>query len=98
MELLNAVIDALAVIVAHIMIGLFSAPLKYKKWVSIFVWCVWGLAQTVLFIPAMISDAGLGFGFIVGFIVPYVGQYVLFFIMTKGKLDKRLFMIFSMVL
>ena len=95
MELLNAVIDALAVIVAHIMIGLFSAPLKYKKWVSILVWCVWGLAQTVLFIPAMISDAGLGFGFIVGFIVPYVGQYVLFFIMTKGKLDKRLFTILT---
>ena len=95
MDFWNAVIDGVAVITAHVMIGLFSAPLRYKKWVSILIWCVWGVIQTVLFIPAMTSTADKVFGFIFGFVTPYVGQYVLFFITTKGKFAKRLFTIIT---
>ena len=95
MELLNAAIDGVAVVFAHAMIGLFSAPLKFKKWVSILIWCVWGVVQTALFIPAMTSDSGNGFEFIAGFVAPYLGQYLLFFIATKGKFAKRLFTILT---
>ena len=95
MNLFNAVIDAVAVISAHAMIGLFSAPLKYKKWVSVLIWSVWGALQTVLFIPAMTSSAENGIAFIMGFIAPYVGQYVLFFITTKGNPTRRLFTILT---
>ena len=95
MDLLNAIIDAVAVVSAHAMIGLFSAPLKFKKWVSILIWCVWGVVQTALFIPAMTSDSGNGFEFIAGFVAPYLGQYLLFFIATKGKFAKRLFTILT---
>ena len=95
MNILNAIVDAVAVITAHIMIGLFAAPLKYKKWTSVLIWCVWGSVQTALFIPAMTTDAENGFGFIAGFVAPYVGQYLLFFITTKGKFAKRLFTILT---
>ena len=95
MELLNVAIDAVAVVSAHAMIGLFSAPLKFKKWVSILIWCVWGVVQTALFIPAMTSDSGNGFEFIAGFVAPYLGQYLLFFIATKGEFAKRLFTILT---
>ena len=95
MELLNAAIDGVAVVFAHAMIGFFSAPLKFKKWVSILIWCVWGVVQTALFIPTMASDSGNGFGFIAGFVAPYLGQYLLFFIATKGKFAKRLFTILT---
>ena len=95
MELLNAAIDGVAVVSAHAMIGLFSAPLKFKKWVSILIWCVWGVVQTALFIPAMTSDSGNGFEFIAGFVAPYLGQYLLFFIATKGEFAKRLFTILT---
>ena len=95
MDFWNAVIDGVAVITAHVMIGLFSAPLRYKKWVSILIWCVWGVIQTVLFIPAMTFTADKVFGFIFGFLTPYVGQYVLFFITAKGKFAKRLFTILT---
>ena len=94
MEFLNAIIEAVAVIVAHAMIGLFTAPLKYKRWKSVLIWCVWGVIQTALFVPAMtLSDKA--FGFIFGFVAPYVGQYVLFFITTKGEFAKRLFTILT---
>ena len=95
MELLNAAIDGVAVVSAHAMIGLFSAPLKFKKWVPILIWCVWGVVQTALFIPAMTSDSGNGFEFIAGFVAPYLGQYLLFFIATKGEFAKRLFTILT---
>jgi hypothetical protein len=95
MDFWNAVIDGVAVITAHVMIGLFAAPLRYKKWVSILIWCVWGVVQAVLFIPAMTLTADKVFGFIFGFVTPYVGQYVLFFITTKGKFAKRLFTIIT---
>lgn len=94
MEFLNAIIEAVAVIVAHAMIGLFTAPLKYKRWKSVLIWCVWGVIQTALFVPAMtLSDKA--FGFVFGFVAPYVGQYVLFFITTKGEFAKRLFTILT---
>ena len=95
MELLNAAIDGVAVVSAHAMIGLFSAPLRYKKWVSVLIWCVWGVAQTMLFIPAISGDVESELGFAIGFIAPYVGQYALFFITTKGNLPKRLFTILT---
>jgi hypothetical protein len=95
MDFWNAVIDGVAVITAHVMSGLFAAPLKYKKWTSVLIWCVWGVVQAVLFIPAMTSTADKVFGFIFGFVTPYVGQYVLFFITTKGKFAKRLFTIIT---
>lgn len=95
MNFLNAIIDAVGVIVAHAVIGLFAAPLRYKKWISLIIWGVWGAAQALLFLPAMNADVEEGFGFLVGFIVPYVGQYVLFFITTKGKFAKRLFTILT---
>ena len=95
MDFWNAVIDGVSVITAHVMIGLFAAPLRYKKWVSVLIWCVWGVVQTVLFIPTMTSTADKVFGFIFGFVTPYVGQYVLFFITTKGKFAKRLFTIIT---
>ena len=95
MDFWNAVIDGVAVITAHVMIGLFTAPLKYKKWISVLIWCVWGVVQTLLFIPAMTSTADKVFDFIFGFVTPYVGQYVLFFITTKGKFAKRLFTILT---
>ena len=95
MNFLNAIIDAVGVIVAHAVIGLFAAPLRYKKWISLIIWGVWGAAQALLFLPAMNADVEEGFGFLVGFIVPYIGQYVLFFITTKGKFAKRLFTILT---
>ena len=95
MELLNAFIDAASVIAAHALIGLFSAPLKYKRWISVLIWSVWGAVQTVLFIPAINADVENSIGFIMGFIAPYVGQYLLFFITTNGRLPKRLFTILT---
>ena len=91
MDLLNSVIDAIAVISAHVLVGLFSAPLKYRRGISVLIWCVWGVLQTVMLSPVMASEVDIVFGFIAGFIVPYIGQYVLFFITTRGNPARRLF-------
>ena len=95
MEFLNAAIDAVAVVSAHAVIGLFSAPLKYKKWLSILIWSVVGVMEAALLILAMTSVSGSGLGFVAGFLAPYVGQYLLFFITTEGKFAKRLFTILT---
>ena len=95
MDLLNAAIDAVTVMTAHVMIGLFSAPMKYKRRVSVLLWCVWGALQAILFIPATMPDVSPNFGFVAGFVAPYVGQYVLFFLTTKGKPTQRLFTILT---
>lgn len=95
MNILHAIFDAVAVVAAHVTVGLLAAPLKYKKWISILVWCVWGAIQAALLIVVLLFAVTNGLGFIVGFLAPYVGQYVLFFMTTKGKFAKRLFTVLT---
>ena len=95
MNIWNAILDSLVLVAAHVTVGLFAAPLKYKKWVSALIWGILGVVQMALFIPAMMSDTGNEFGFVFCFVAPYVGQYILFFITTKGRFAKRLFTILT---
>ena len=95
MDILHAILDAVVIVAAHTTAGLFAAPLKYKKWVSVPIWCVWGTLQTLLLVYILFADATIELNFIIGFVSPYVGQYVLFFILTKGKFAKRLFTILT---
>lgn len=91
MDILHAILDAVVIVAAHITVGLFAAPLKYKKWISVLIWCVWGILQTLLLVPTLFNDTTIELSFMIGFVSPYIGQYVLFFILTKGKIAKRLF-------
>ena len=95
MDILNAIMDAGTVIIAHVVVGLLAAPLKYKKSISILIWSIWGVIQTMLLTPILFVDLESGLGFVIGFVSTYIGQYVLFFVTTKGNVAKRLFTILT---
>ena len=56
MDILNAIMDAGTVIIAHVVVGLLAAPLKYKKSISILIWSIWGVIQTMLLTPILFVD------------------------------------------
>ena len=89
--MIGTIIELILILVAHAIAGIYSSTLKYSKKTTYIVWGVWIAFQTTLlfYTESFLSNWKLQFFF--GFIFPLVGQYVIFFVTTKGKLMQRFF-------
>ena len=87
----GTIIELIFILVAHAAAGIYSSTLKYSKKTTYIIWGTWIVLQTALLFYTETSLANWPLQFFFGFIFPLVGQYVLFFVTTKGKLAQRIF-------
>ena len=85
------IIEFILLLIAHAAAGIYSSTLKYNKKTTYIVWGVWMALQTILLFYTEFALTNWTLQFFFGFIFPLVGQYVIFFVTTKGKLTQRIF-------
>ena len=80
-------------LIAHAAAGIYSSTLKYSKKTTFTIWGAWVLIQSALLVVAeLLTDTMLQF--LIGFVLSLVGQYVIFFVTTKGRILHRIFIIY----
>lgn len=91
----TSIISFIILLISHAAAGIYSSTLKYSKKTAYIVWGIWIALQSALLFLAeyVLTDDILQF--IVGFISPFVGQYLIYFLTTKGKLAQRIFTMLS---
>ena len=85
------IIEFILLLVAHAAAGIFSSTLKYSEKTTYIIWGTWVVLQTALLFYTELVLTNWTLQFFFGFILALVGQYVLFFVTTKGKLAQRIF-------
>ena len=78
-------------LIAHAVAGIYSSTLKYSKKITFIIWGTWVVLQTALLFYTEFVLTNWALQFFVGFILSLIGQYVIFFATTKGKLAQRVF-------
>ena len=89
------IIGFLIVLVAHAASGIYSSTLKYSKKITYLIWGTWIVLQTMLLFYTENVLMDVASQFFVGFILSLIGQYVIFFATTKGRLAPRIFTILT---
>ena len=79
------------ILMAHAVSGIYSSTLKYSKKTTFTVWGAWVVLQSVLLWYAEFVLADMMLQFFIGFVASLIGQYVLFFATTKGRIALRVF-------
>ena len=87
----GTIIQFLLLLIAHATAGIYSSTLKYSKKVTYIIWGVWISIQTALMFYTEFVLTNRTLQFLVGFVLSLIGQYIIFFLTTKGRLTKRLF-------
>ena len=87
----GTIIQFILLLVAHAAAGIYSSALKYSKKTTHIIWGTWVALQTALLCYTEFVLTDMAIQFFTGFILPLIGQYVIFFATTKGKLAKRIF-------
>ena len=84
-------IELMLILVAHAAAGIYSSTLKYSKKTTYVIWGAWIVLQSVIsfYTEKFLMNWAMQFFF--GFIFPLIGQYLIFFATTKGKLMQRFF-------
>ena len=91
MNLISSLVEFLIILISHSICGIYSSTLKYSKKISYFVWAMWMFFQgTVFFIAEFIIKAEI-IKFFMAFVFSLAGQYVIFFLTTKGRRAQRVF-------
>ena len=85
------IVEIVFLLVAHSIAGIYSCALKYSKTVTYAIWGSWIVVQGALFVISELKFTEAPLQFLVGFVSPLVGQYVIFFLTTKGRFVERLF-------
>ena len=85
------IIEFILLLVAHAAAGIFSSTLKYSKKTTHIIWGTWVVLQTALLFYTEFVLTNWALQFFFGFVLSLVGQYVIFFVTTKGKLAQRIF-------
>jgi len=93
--MIGTIIELIFILVAHAAAGIYSSTLKYSKKTTYIIWGTWIVLQTALLFYTETSLANWPLQFFFGFIFPLVGQYMIFFITTKGRFTQRLFTILT---
>ena len=93
--MIGTIIELIFILVAHAAAGIYSSTLKYSKKTTYIIWGTWIVLQTALLFYTETSLANFPLQFFFGFIFPLVGQYMIFFITTKGRFTQRLFTILT---
>ena len=93
--MIGTTIQFILLLIAHAAAGIYSSTLKYSKRTTYIIWGSWTLLQAGLLFYTEFVLTNEALQFFVGFILALVGQYVIFFVTTKGKLAKRIFTIMT---
>ncbi len=89
--MIGTAIRFIFLLITHAAAGIYSAPLKYSQRTTYIIWGSWVILQTSLLFYTEFVLTSWALQFFVGFILSILGQYVIFFATTKGKLAKRIF-------
>ena len=87
----GTIIQFILLLIAHAAAGIYSSNLKYSKKTTYIIWGTWVVLQTALLFYTEFVLTNWALQFFVGFVLSLVGQYVIFFVTTKGKLAQRVF-------
>ena len=87
----GTIVEFILLLIAHAAAGIYSSTLKYSKKITYIVWGTWVVLQTGLLFFTEFVLTNWALQFFVGFVLSLVGQYVIFFVTTKGKLAQRIF-------
>ena len=87
----GAIVEFILLLIAHAAAGIYSSTLKYSKKFTYIVWGLWVVLQTGLLFFAEFVLTNWALQFFIGFGLSLVGQYVIFFATTKGRLAQRIF-------
>lgn len=87
----GTIIQFILLLIAHAAAGIYSSTLKYSKKTTYIIWGTWVVLQTALLFYTEFVLTNWALQFFVGFVLSLVGQYVIFFVTTKGKLAQRVF-------
>lgn len=85
------IVEFIVLLISHAIAGIYSSTLKYSKKMTYVIWGTWIVAQTLLLWLAEAVLTDLGLQFFIGFVLALIGQYMLFFLTTKGRMAQRLF-------
>ena len=91
MDMTGTIIEFIILLISHSVIGIYSSKLKYSKKITYIVWGFWIIIQTVLLSVAEFVVFDGKFKFLLGFMPAFIGQYLIFFLTTKGKFAQRIF-------
>ena len=95
MGMTGTVVEFILLLIAHAAAGIYSSTLKYSKRNTYIVWGIWVALQTALLFLAEFVLTNETLQFFVGFVLSLIGQYVIFFVTTKGKITQRMFTILT---
>ena len=87
----GTIIQFILLLIAHAAAGIYSSALKYSKKTTYIIWGTWVVLQTVLLFYTEFVLTNWALQFFIGFVLSLIGQYVIFFVTTKGKLAQRIF-------
>ena len=87
----GTIVEFILLLIAHATAGIYSSTLKYSKKITYIVWGTWVVLQTGLLFFTEFVLTNWALQFFIGFVLSLVGQYVIFFVTTKGKLAQRIF-------
>ena len=87
----GTIVEFILLLIAHAAAGIYSSTLKYSKKITYIVWGAWVVLQTGLLFFTEFVLTNWALRFFVGFVLSLVGQYVIFFVTTKGRLAQRIF-------
>ena len=87
----GTIIQFIFLLISHAAAGIYSSTLKYSKKITYIIWSTWIVLQTGLLFYTEFVLTDWALKFLVGFVLSLVGQYVIFFVTTKGRLAQRIF-------
>ncbi len=89
--MIGTIVEFMLLLIAHATAGIYSSTLKYSKKTTYMIWATWVAVQSALMFCTEFVLTHLALQFFVGFILSLIGQYIIFFATTKGKLAQRVF-------
>ena len=89
--MIGTIVEFILLLIAHATAGIYSSTLKFSKKITYIIWGTWIAIQTGLLFFTEFVLTNWALQFFVGFVLSLVGQYVIFFVTTKGRLAQRIF-------
>ena len=87
----ETIVQFILLLIAHAVVGIYSSVLKYSLKITYIIWGTWIVFQTALLFYTEFVLTNWAFQFFFGFVISFVGQYVIFFVTTKGTIAQRIF-------
>ena len=89
------IIEFIILLLSHAAAGIFSSDLRYEKRTVFIIWGIWAAMQIGLLLYTEYVLTNLMLQFFTGFVLALIGQYVIFFLTTRGRLLQRVFTILT---